>query len=185
MPSILSTFTPDVAVGERIARIRGGCVDCHGEDFAGKTIINDGAMGSISGANITPSKLSSWSDSQIASAIHSCVRPDGSPLFFMPCMDFVKLSGDDLASLVAYLRTVPSVDRADAPQKLGPFARILVASRQIPNAYSAEDIDHQAPLGTKPAEGPTREFGQYLAHACVGCHGPAFKGGPIKGAPPD
>ncbi|PMY01837.1 c-type cytochrome, partial [Pseudomonas sp. GW460-13] len=32
---------------------------------------------------------------------------------------------------------------------------------------------------------PTARYGGYVANACLGCHGPDFRGGKIPGGPPD
>lgn len=184
-PLGLSSYQADLQLGERIAQVRSGCVDCHGADFGGKTVVDDPAMGRIDAPNITPTGLAKWSDEEVATAIRNCVKPDGRPLFFMPCMDFVGLSGGDLASLVGYLRTLPSVTKERGPIRLGPIGRLLVALDKIPHAYAADRIDIKSPLSIKPAEDVTPEFGRYLAAACKGCHGLNFKGGKIEGGPPD
>jgi cytochrome c553 len=50
---------------------------------------------------------------------------------------------------------------------------------------SAEKIDHALPPPEPVVEGVTPQWGEYVAQACVGCHGKAFAGGRIPGAPPD
>lgn len=175
----------DLSLGERIATVRNGCVDCHGQDLGGNTVINDPAMGRIDAPNITPAKLSTWTDAEIARAIRHGIGKRHQALFLMPATEFISLSGGDLASLVAYLRTVPSVDRENGPIELGPLAKMLIAAGKLPTAYTADIIDHSQPFTNKPAEEPTAEFGKYLANACTGCHNPQFTGGPIPGGAPD
>jgi cytochrome c5 len=186
-PDSLAPFasTADVALGKRIVEVRGGCVDCHGKDLGGANVINDPAMGNINAANLTPAALAKWSDDEIGRAIRHGIGRDGRALFFMPSTDFVGLSGGDVASIVAYLRSVPSVERPPHTITLGPLAKVLTATGQIPIALTAETIDHSRPFPTKPTEEATPEFGRYLAHACTGCHNSDFSGGPIPGAPPE
>jgi hypothetical protein len=141
-------------------------------------------MGSIHGANITPSNLASWSDEEIARAIRYGVHRTGRSLRFMPAMDYVALSLGDTAALVAYLRGLPAVERPSHENRYGPVARALSVLGQMPVMFPARIIDQSRPFGEKPAEGATPEFGRYLAHACVGCHGTEFKGGKIPGGDP-
>lgn len=186
-PDSLAPFSAfvDLELGRRIVEVRGGCVECHGPDLGGATVIDDPAMGRLHGPNLTPAALADWSDDEIGRAIRHGIDREGKPLLLMPAQDFVGLSGGDLASVVAYLRTVPAVSKPRGPIELGPLGKVLIATGQIPTFISAEFVDHQKPFTTKPEEAPTPEFGKYLAQACTGCHGPELVGGPIPGAPPD
>ena len=49
---------------------------------------------------------------------------------------------------------------------------------------AAAKIDHNLPPATPVPEGPTAEYGAYIANMCKGCHGEGFSGGVIPGAPP-
>lgn len=175
----------DLALGERIARVRNGCVDCHGADLGGAVVINDPALAVVSGPNITPHALKDWSDAEIARAIRNGLHRSGRPLFVMPSKEYLGLSKDDLKALIAYLRSVPSVDRPNVPYELGPVGEVLMGLG-VAQFIAAERIDHQAtPFTDKPAEAITAAFGQYLAStACTGCHGDAYTGGPIAGGDP-
>jgi len=175
----------DLALGERIVRVRNGCIDCHGSNLAGAKIMDNGAMGKIYGSNITPAALSNWSDEQVARAIRHGVGLDNKPLVLMPSHDFLPLSQGDLAAIIAYLRSVPAVDSASEPIKLGPVSKALLTFEKAPSLLAAQVIDHQAPFASKPPEAVSVEFGKYLAQsACAGCHGPSFMGGPIPGGDP-
>lgn len=175
----------DVAVGERIVQIRNGCVECHGPDLAGRAVMDNGPMGRVYANNITPAALKDWSDGEIARAIRHGVGKQGQPLVLMPSHDYQYLSASDLASVVAYLRTVKDVAKENQSQKLGPVASVLLATDKAP-LLPAEKIDHAAPFQSKPTEMPTVAFGKYLSDtACIGCHSPNLKGGPIPGGPPD
>lgn len=173
----------DLALGQRIYDVRGGCGDCHAKDLGGRTIVDDGALGVFSGPNISQARLASWTDDEIARAVRHGVGKNGKPLFLMPSLDYFNLSGGDLASLVAYMRSVPAVERASIPLSFGPVGRMLLATRKIPG-FAADELDHDEPLGEKPPEEANAAFGSYLANACVGCHGAELKGGPIPGGAP-
>jgi len=174
----------DLQLGQRIYHVRGGCVDCHGADLAGAKVIEDPAMGSIHGANLTPFNLKSWSDEEVVRAIRYGVHKSGRSLRFMPSMDYEKMSLSDLGAVVAYIRSVPSVDRPSHENHVGPVLKALSFARQVPALFPAQSIDHSQGFASKPEEAPTAEFGKYLAHACTGCHGAEFQGGKIPGGDP-
>ncbi len=174
----------DLQLGHRIYHVRGGCVDCHGVDLAGAKLMEDPAMGSIHGANLTPFNLKAWSDEEIVRAIRYGVHRTGRSLQFMPSFDYEKMSLSDIGAVVAYLRSVPSVDRPSHANQMGPVLKVLSFIRQVPALFPAQSIDQSQGFATKPMEAPTVEFGQYLAHACAGCHGAEFKGGKIPGGDP-
>jgi mono/diheme cytochrome c family protein len=43
----------DVELGKRIYEVRSGCKDCHGENLAGAKIMDNPALGTFYGANIS------------------------------------------------------------------------------------------------------------------------------------
>src|SRR5690606_38993641 len=98
-----------------------GCGNCHtplgpqgfdeSKAFGGRLVEDSPAMHAVS-ANITPGgEVKDWTDEQFMKAIREGIRPDGSLIGPpMPFEVYGGLSDDDLASIVAYLRTVPAVD---------------------------------------------------------------------------
>jgi len=174
----------DVALGKRLYSVRAGCIDCHGADLSGAMVMDNPAMGSISGANITPFALAQWSDEEIARAIRYGVHRTGRSLRFMPSFDYKGLSLGDTAALVAYLRSVPAVEKPSRANSFGPVAKILSFFGQMPVMFPARALDLRDGFTSKPEEGPTAEFGRYLANACMGCHGAEFHGGKIPGGDP-
>ncbi len=174
----------DPALGKRIYAVRAGCVDCHGENLAGAVVMENGAMGSVHGANITPFALKDWTDEEIAKAIRYGIRPDGRSLEFMPSFDFTGLSKGDVAALVAYIRSVPAVDVPSHTNSFGPVAKTLAVLGKMPVMFSAASIDPKLGFAEKPTEAATVEFGDYLASSCKGCHGPTLEGGRIPGGDP-
>ena len=178
----------DVELGKHIVHSRNGCIDCHGSDLAGKTFINDPAIGVLSGPNLTPSAMGSNTDAEIIQALRFGVRRDLKPLVFMPSHEYQHLSLHDMQSVVAYLRTIPPVEKASEPIKLGPMAKILFATGKVPTFIPAASglIRREHSFTEKPEEAATPEYGAYLIKAgCAGCHGQELKGGPIPGAPPE
>jgi mono/diheme cytochrome c family protein len=120
-------------------------------------------------------------------AIRHGVAPDGRPLFIMPSSAYQRLSDPDVAAIVAYVRSVPPVDREFPPSGLGPIARALLATGKLHGFIPAFEIDHEAERPPAPASGPTAEYGEYLVHVggCPECHGPSLAGAQAPGPNPD
>ena len=78
-------------------------------------------LGVFAGRNITPDKetgIGNWTDEQIATAITTGKRPDGRQLApIMPFAAFSYMTKEDVAAIVAFLRSVPPVKNEVA----GPF----------------------------------------------------------------
>lgn len=177
----------DLAEGKRLYISR-GCGDCHGDDAGGKTFINDPAIGTISGSNLTRGKggiAGNRTNEDIARALRHGVGQNGRALVFMPSTDFMAMTDEDAGRLIAHLRTVPAVDREAPPIKIGPLARVLFLSGELPALVSAERIDHSAKPAQKIEKSVNLEYGKYVAATCTGCHRDNLQGGPIQGAPPE
>jgi len=101
----------------------------------------------------------------------------------MPSEDYNRLTDDDLAALVAYVRRLPPEPGRPAVLDLPFMVRVMYGFGAIPDAASR--IDHSLPPSQPVAEGVTVEHGQYVAQMCIGCHGEKLAGGKIPGAPPD
>jgi mono/diheme cytochrome c family protein len=171
--------------GRHIAETR-GCIDCHGKDLAGAKVIDDPAVGLMWGSNLTGgqgSLAASFADDDWVRAIRHGVAKDGRPLVLMPSLEYSQFSDDDLGAVIAYLKTVPKVDRERVAISVGPVARVLILAGQI--KIAAEHIDHAGLRPPVVTPGVTVEYGRYLAVGCSGCHGDQFVGGRIPGGPPD
>lgn len=173
-----------LARGKYVAETR-GCIDCHGRDFAGAKVISDGAMGTLYGPNLTRGRggrAGTFKDEDWVRAIRHGVGPDNRGLFIMPSEEYTHFSDSDLGSLIAYLKTVPPVDRERVPTSLGPVSRVLLTIGKI--KLAPEMIDHAAQRPREVVPGITAEYGRYVANGCIGCHGPNFSGGKIEVGPP-
>ena len=177
----------DLAEGERLYVSR-GCGDCHGVDAGGKTFIDDPAIGRITGSNLTSGKGgvgSARSNEDFARALRHGVGQNSRALVFMPSTDFTTMTDEDAGKLISFVRTMPAVDR-EAPQtRIGPLARLLFLTGQMPLLVSAEKIDHNAKPQAKLSPAVNVEYGKYVAATCTGCHRDNLQGGPIQGAPPE
>lgn len=162
-----------------------GCGDCHGADGAGRSFVKADGL-HLAGANITPgegSVVTAYRPLDWVRTLRHGVKPDGTPLRVMPSEDYNRLTDDDLASIVAYVRQLPPARGGAAVVELPLPARVMYGFSLIPDA--ADKIDHRLPPSTPVAEGVTVEHGRYVAQMCKGCHGAQLAGGRIPGAPPD
>lgn len=186
-PVAIPASAAAIAHGRHISQTR-GCIDCHGADLAGGKVIEDGAMGRLYGSNLTPGKGSSvvgFTDEDWVRAIRHGVGKDGRGLFVMPSLEYAHFSDEDLGALVAYLKTLPPVDRERVATAYGPVSQILL-TLSPEKMIAAGAIDH-ANLAPPVAvvKAPSAEYGRYLAAGCTGCHGSNFSGGKIEIGPPD
>lgn len=185
-PVAIPSGADALARGRHLAETR-GCNDCHGADYGGARVIDDGAMGRLHGPNLTRGRggrVATFSDDDWVRAIRHGVGPDGKGLLIMPSLEYSQLSDDDLGELIAYLRTVPAVDRDRVPTTHGPVTRVLLtASPEKMIAANAIDHAHAGPPAVP--KGPTVAYGKYLSAGCIGCHGPNLSGGKIEVGPPD
>lgn len=168
-----------VATGKHIVTTR-GCVDCHGGDFGGARVVEDRAMGRIYGPNLTPGRGGTtvgFRDEDWVRAIRHGISREGRGLFVMPADEYARLSDEDLGCVIAFLKTLPPVDRERVAPVFGPVTRVFLALEKM--KLAAEMIDHANVRPQLVAKAPTVRYGRYLAHGCVACHGSNFSGGRI------
>ena len=127
--------------GRYLVETIAGCGNCHtplgpdgplpGRHLAGGLVMDEGVFRAVT-PNITPDPatgIGGWSDAQLVRAIREGIRPDGSLIGPpMPFAFYRGLADDDLAAMVAYLRTVPAVVSETGPSTY---------SFPLPPAYGA------------------------------------------------
>jgi len=185
----LGTSPQLIELGKHFANAVSKCTDCHGENFGGKVIFDQPIIGRVVAPNLTSGEGSvtkNFTDQDWEAAIRHGVGPGGRALRIMPSKDFYPLSNDELAAIVAYIKSLPPVNSNLPEIQVGPLARILTTLGQM-NLVEAEDIDHVHDHPPAPPRGATLEYGKHMAETggCTGCHGPTLSGGKIPGAPPD
>lgn len=162
------------------------CAECHGLNGAGKDVANDGKSLLIHAPNITPaagSVVANYGAIDWTRTIRHGVKPDGRPTIVMPSEDYARLTDDDVAAIVAYVRQLPPAHGAGATIRFPLPVKALYAAGVVMDA--AERIDHSLPPQQPVAEAVTLAHGAYVANTCIGCHGEHLSGGKIPGAPPD
>jgi mono/diheme cytochrome c family protein len=173
--SVAAQPAPDpVMRGRYVFGATGGC-GCH---TVQKQPVNaggrkyEGPFGTVYSTNITPDPqtgIGKWTDEQIVTAIRLGRRPNGERLVPVhPYPVFNGMAEEDLKALVAFLKTVPAVKRANQPKKTVPlFESVLLPT------WLATFAAHETPPPTAPTSGPAR--GEYLVRAvghCGECHTP-------------
>lgn len=177
-----------LARGKHMAVAIAKCTECHHADLGGAQFIDEAPVARLYAPNLTRGKGgigAAYTDLDWERSIRHAVRPNGDGLLFMPSLEFQWLSDEDLAALIAYLKSVPPVDREPRPNSIGPIGRALYVKGDLV-LVPAEQVTHE----THPAPVPMSvsvEYGRYLVNVggCTGCHGPGLSGGKIPGTPPD
>ena len=163
-----------------------GCGECHGDNGAGKLLIDDPGGLRVWTPNITTgpgSAVTKYAETDWVRTIRHGVKPDKRPIMIMPCEDYNRFTDADVAAIVAYVRRLPAVQGETGRVEMPLVVKALYAADVIPDA--PQRIDHTLPPAKPVAEGPTPEHGAYVANMCKGCHGETFQGGKIPGSPPD
>jgi mono/diheme cytochrome c family protein len=188
-PEIKIESTPElVKRGEYLANSVMVCMDCHStrdwSKYSGPitpgTLGNGGETfnqalgfpGEFYSRNITPFGIKDWSDGEVFRAITCGVSKDGHAFFpVMPYPSYGKLDSMDIIAVIAYLRTLPSIEKIVPESKPAfPFSIIL------------KTIPQKAHFIKRPDSSNILAHGEYLANAanCIECHTPAEKGQIIR-----
>lgn len=185
---VAPTDSASIARGEHVTKALAKCADCHGADYGGSVMLDNGPIGRLVAPNITGgagSAVAEWTDADFERAIRHGVAKNGRRLIVMPSHEYQLLSDEDVGVIIAYLRTVAPVDRELPAIRLGPVARGLYAAGKMP-WFPALGVTHRSEVVASVRPDSTVEYGKYLASGgCAGCHGANYSGGAIAGAPPD
>jgi mono/diheme cytochrome c family protein len=172
--------------GRHLIESRYGCAGCHGSDFGGGVMIDNAAIGSLLGPNLTTgngSVTAGYTSSDWDRIVRHGVKRGGAPAL-MPSQDFRQMSDQELSDIVVFLQTRPGVDKRVPPPALGPVGKMLLATGKF--TLSADVIgSHDDPHAASPPEPEvTVDFGRHLAGACMGCHRSDLGGGTIVAGDP-
>jgi mono/diheme cytochrome c family protein len=184
---------PEITVDKSAANIERGkylanhvsvCMDCHSTRdwsvFSGPPIAGTegkggetfdqklGFPGKFVANNITPYHLSSWTDGEIFRAITTGVSKNGRALFpIMPYHNFGKLDKKDVEAIIAYIRSIPSIQHETTP-----------SSADFPMNFIINTMPQKANFTTIPNKLDYINYGQYVTNAagCYDCHTKQEKG---------
>jgi len=205
---VVSTDDASIARGKHIFQYR-GCEACHSAGgyadlpasgathlnlptqdiphMEGNIYLDDPAIGQVIASNLTAGKGGVAgqykTDLDWARAIRHGIRPDGTPLLFMPSTEFYYLSDEDLGAVIAYIKIAPPIDNELPKSSLSLTGRIVMTLVKEITFIPAELIPHNDARPAAPEIGVTPEYGMYLTYSCKVCHGLTMSGGVIPGFP--
>jgi mono/diheme cytochrome c family protein len=171
-----------VARGEYLVEGIAACGNCHsgrndegefvpGMEYAGNFVIEEAPFIAYA-PNITPDPetgIGEWTDEEIERAIREGIARDGRVM--IPPMAypyFRDISSNDMAAIIAYLRSVPAV-RNEVPASVVKIPEAMPPSWGPPVTEPVPDIPRSDRLA----------YGRYLTHTlghCTQCHTPLVEG---------
>src|SRR5574339_1094457 len=95
----------------------------------GNIYLDDPAIGKVMASNLTAGKGgvgSQYGDRDWVRAIRHGIRPDGTPLLFMPSTEFYFLSDEDLGAVIAYIKSAPPVDHELPSSTISLTGRVVM-----------------------------------------------------------
>jgi mono/diheme cytochrome c family protein len=163
-----------IEYGRHIARTR-GCFGCHGQQLQGKVFTEQWDWVERAVAPNISALAKELDVATLELAIRHGIGRDGRALWSMPSYNWVHLSDDDLAALIAFLRSAPVVEAELPSPSLGLAARLSIAKGD--EMHMAQWVNHVPPLRDDLSD-PGLKRGEYLAMtACNECHGLDLRGG--------
>lgn len=168
----------DALEGERLSRVY-GCTDCHANDMGGTLLIDGMPFARVPASNLTAgAPEGAMSDEEFELAVRHGVGRDGRKLFVMPSSEYMYLSDQDVADILAWIRTQPAVERDLPARSFGPVGRVLTVLGKVPFQPDLIAADPNARHMEKPARSEPEQLGYYLTRLCMGCHGHDLRGAP-------
>ena len=176
--------------GKYIFNHAAACIDCHStrdfsklsgpvkpgtEGMGGEKFDEEmGLPGTFYSRNITPYGVGNWTDGELLRAITEGISKDGTALFpMMPYLVYGKMDKEDIYSVIAYIRTLPSIQN-DVPKDIVKFPMSMIM-KTIPE----KRLFTQKPdIKTDPVA-----YGEYMLKgaSCMDCHAPSNEGEYIEG----
>lgn len=171
----------DAVEGARLARIV-GCRGCHTDNLRGQPFMRLPYVIRLVAPNLTQARTR-YTDEALVRLFRTGAKADGSLAVGMPHTAFQRLTDDDVANLIAFVRSVPVVENPGLGKtRVYPAARIGLLLGQFPlEKFSGDPAE--SPMVLRDRSTPDR--GRHIAQiACSECHGMDFDGAPDHGVPP-
>jgi mono/diheme cytochrome c family protein len=175
--------TDEASIENGKHRVESLCQGCHGPDLGGiVNWFNAGPLGKIDAANLTSGEGgigSQFSAEDYIRAIRHGINQEGKPIFMPAVVSTAYLSDEDLGAIIAYLKTVPPVDRKTNGENFTALAKIMLAAGML-GQLPVESVSHDVNVNA-PERAVTAEYGKYIVntHDCRICHGQELNGGPF------
>ncbi len=163
-----------LARGQHAMRIR-GCLSCHGEQLQGNVFEDKWPWVKRAVAPNLAAYARTHELAVIERAIRHGIGADGKALWAMPSFSFIRLSDADVAAMVAYMRSMPVVNKTLDSPSLGWAARWYLFSNQA--QHSAAMATQVPALQLDSSRQPVLAKGEYVAMTtCNECHGRDLRG---------
>ena len=180
----IPTDAESIARGEHW--VKAECIGCHGDDLSGGPFV-ELPFGYLDAKNLTPGKGGAgteFTDQDWIRAIRHGVNPEGHSLLVMPATAFWYFNDEDLGAIIAYLKSLPPVDKETREPTFNLVGKALMGAGVFDKGVLiAKYIDHQT-RPVAPSALVSIDYGNYVVNVsgCTDCHGPTLSGG--KGADP-
>ncbi len=176
---VIPTDPESIARGEHW--IKAECIGCHQDDLSGGAFF-EAPFGYVDAKNLTSGAGGAgaeFKDSDWVRAIRHGVNPENHSLLIMPAPNFWYFSDEDLGDIIAYVKSIPPVDKETREPNLNLLGKAMIGAGMFgKGVIVAEEVQHD----TRPAYPPvgvTAEYGSYLVNvsSCRDCHGTELAGG--------
>ncbi|HEU4779892.1 MAG TPA: cytochrome c [Steroidobacteraceae bacterium] len=170
---IIPTDAMEIAEGRRIAQVA-GCMHCHGDNLAGTVVDDIPHFVRLVAPNIS-TLLPTYTDAQLVTVLRKGVKPDGRSVLFMPSEMFRHLRDEDLARVIAFLRSKPAVNEGVTEKtQLRLIGRLIIAKGDF--KLAASSIPSLPAAGNYDANDPLSRGRYVTMNYCSECHGQSLQG---------
>lgn len=174
------TAPPDLAEGERMARIVGCWDGCHGRTGQGGREEIAGIFRST--APTLSQVIPLYRDDELVRLVRYGLKRDGKSAVGMTSYTFWAIGDQDLANIIAHLRRQPLLPAIEHRRELTWRGRLALATGEW--KVSVEAVDRARPQWGNLPRTNAFERGRYIASiTCSECHGLDYQGNPLERAP--
>ena len=154
-----------LAEGERLIHVF-GCSGCHHAN--GHVLADVPHVIRLVAPNLTR-VVPTYSDAEFVRLVRRGIKRDGTSVIEMPAASFAAMSDDDLATILAYLRSQPQLaDEQPNTTEFHLLGRVAIALGKVP--FSAL-VDQPMPAPVHRPLATARDEGDYLVRSiCSHCH---------------
>jgi len=179
-PSNLTLPTDAESIEYGKHRVETLCQGCHGPDLSGvEDWFAAPPIGRIDSANLTTGEGglgANFTTEDYVRAIRHGIDEDGKPIFMIAVPSTAHLSDEDLAAIIAYIKTVPPVGHTVEERYFTPLAYVMFGAGLLGD-LPAEVVSHDVHVTAPPREA-SLQYGEYLVNTndCRICHGQQLNG---------
>lgn len=175
VPLALPADAAALQEGQRLARLRGCYGGCHGKPVQGLVWEDSLWTGHVVAPDLTR-VARELSTEDMARTVREGVRANGESVWEMPAAMFFHLADDDMAAIIAFLKSEPPHNGLQRVLAYGPEQRWDIARGKLISVR--DEILAMGPAERVIDRNDPIAFGRYLARTvCSECHGNALQGG--------